>query len=146
YVVLTAKELNPNVYIVSRFEDDASERRLMKAGADRVISPYKVGGMRMTLALLRPAMLDFMEITTGKQTLSLRMEELRVCESSNVVGKSLADSELRRDYGLIVVAVNKESGEMVFNPAASYIIEKEDNLIAIGEEEKLAKFAEVCRL
>jgi voltage-gated potassium channel len=58
YVVLTAKELNPKVYIVSRFEDDASERRLIKAGADRVISPYKVGGMRMTLALLRPAMTD----------------------------------------------------------------------------------------
>jgi voltage-gated potassium channel len=146
YVVLAAKELNPKVYIVSRFEDDASERRLMKAGADRVISPYKVGGMRMTLALLRPAMLDFMEITTGKQTLSLRMEELRVRESSHVVGKSLADSGLRREYGLIIVAVNKESGEMVFNPDASYVIEKEDNLIAIGKEENLTKFAEVCRL
>jgi voltage-gated potassium channel len=74
------------------------------------------------------------------------MEELRVCESSHVVGKSLANSGLRREYGLIVVAVNKESGEMVFNPDASYVIEKEDNLIAIGKEENLAKFVEVCRL
>ena len=146
YVVLTAKELNPNVYIVSRFEDEASERRLIKAGADRVISPYKVGGMRMKLALLRPAMMDFMEITTGKQTLSLRMEELRVCEASPVVGKSLADSGLRREYGLIVVAVNKKSGDMVFNPSASYVIEKDDNLIAIGEDENLARFSEVCRI
>lgn len=144
YVVLTARELNPDVYIVSRFEDDASERRLMKAGADRVISPYKVGGSRMTLALLRPAMLDFMEITTGTQRLSLRMEEVRVGGSSDVVGKSLADSGLRREYDLIIVAVNKESGKMVFNPAASYVIEKGDNLIAIGEEENLVRFSQAC--
>lgn len=146
YVVLTAKELNPNIYIVSRFEDDASERRLLKAGANRVVSPYKVGGSRLALALLRPAILDFMEITTDKQTLSLRMEEVPVGATSYIVGKSLADSGLRREYGLIVVAVNKESGRMIFNPSASYVIENGDNLIAIGEEESLIRFSEVCQI
>ncbi len=146
YVVLTAKELNPDVYVLSRFEDEASERRLIKAGADRVISPHKVGGMRMTLALLRPAVLDFMEITVGRKSLSLRMEELNVCDKSHVIGKSLADSGLRREYGLIVVAVHKGSGQMVLNPSANYVIEEGDNLIALGEEEKLVKFSEVCQI
>ncbi len=146
YVVLAARELNPDVYIVARFEDEASERRLMKAGANRVISPYKVGGSRMTLALLRPAMLDFVEITTGTQRLSLRMEEVHVGGSSYVIGKSLADSGLRREYDLIIVAVHKESGTMVFNPAALYVIEKGDNLIAIGEEENLVRFSRVCQI
>ncbi|MBN2255962.1 MAG: NAD-binding protein [Deltaproteobacteria bacterium] len=145
YVVLTARELNHDLYVVARFEDEASERRLIKAGANRVISPYKVGGSRMTLALLRPAMLDFVEITTGTQRLSLRMEEIHVGSASYVIGKSLAESGLRREYDLIIVAVNKASGKMVFNPVAAYVIEKGDNLIAIGEEENLLRFSQACR-
>ncbi len=145
YVVLAARELNPEIYILSRFEDNASERRLMNAGADRVISPYRVGGMRMSQAILRPAMLDFIEITTRRESLALRMEELGVCKGSPVVGKNLEDSGLRKEYGLIVVAIKKESGQMVFNPMASYVIESEDKLIALGEEENLADFSKTCR-
>ncbi|TFG93868.1 MAG: potassium channel protein [Syntrophobacterales bacterium] len=145
YVVLTAKELNPDVYVLSRFEDDASERRLINAGADRVISPYSVGGMRMSQAILRPAMLDFIEITTRRQSLALRMEELNVCKDSSVVGKNLEESGLRKTYGLIVVAIKKESGQMVFNPIASYVLESGDKLIALGEEDNLVEFSKVCQ-
>ncbi|MBW2649258.1 MAG: potassium channel protein, partial [Deltaproteobacteria bacterium] len=146
YVVLAAKELNPEAYILSRFEDNASERRLINAGADRVISPYRVGGKRMSQAILRPAMLDFIEITTRRESLALRMEELDVCKGSPVVGKNLEDSGMRKEYGLIVVAIKKESGQMAFNPMASYVIESEDKLIALGEEENLAKFSGICQM
>ena len=145
YVVLTAKELNPDVYVLSRFEDNASERRLIKAGADRVISPYRVGGMRMSQAILRPAMLDFIEITTRRQSLSLRMEEVDVWKDSPVAGKNLEESGLRKTYGLIVVAIKKESGQMVFNPMASYMMESGDKLIALGEEDNLIAFSKVCQ-
>ncbi len=73
YVILTAKELNPNIWILSRSEDEASEHRLLRAGADRVMSPYTFGGMRMSMAILRPAMLDFIEITTNRASLELCM-------------------------------------------------------------------------
>ena len=146
YVVLAARELNPEIYILSRFEDNASERRLMNAGADRTISPYRVGGMRMSQAILRPAMLDFIEITTRKESLALRMEGLDVCKGSPVVGKNLEDSGLRKEYGLIVVAVEKTSGKMIFNPMSSYVIETGDKLIALGEEENLIKFSGVCQV
>ncbi len=145
YVVLTAKELNPDVFVLSRFEDNASERRLIKAGADRAISPYMVGGMRMSQAILRPAMLDFIEITTGHQSLELRMEELYIHDTAPVVGKTLEASDLRKRYGLIVVAIMKETGQMVFNPVASYVIQSGDKLIALGEEKNLTAFAQVCR-
>jgi len=145
YCVLTAKELNPAIYIVSRFEENSSERRLLKAGADRVISPYKVGGMRMAMTLLRPAVMDFIEITTGKQSIALSMEEVTVSDTSHIAGKSLADSGIRSEYGIIVVAVRKESGKMIFNPSASYIIEAHDNLIALGEAKGLSKFSGVSR-
>jgi voltage-gated potassium channel len=146
YVILTAKELNPNVYILSRSEEEQSEHRLLRAGADRVMSPYTLGGVRMAMAILRPAMLDFIEITTRRQSLELRMEEIAVCDGSPMIGKSLEDSEIRQKYGLIIVAVKKDSGKMMFNPVASYIIENGDKLIAMGEDENVKQFSQVCLL
>jgi voltage-gated potassium channel len=146
YVILTAKELNPNVYILSRSEEEQSEHRLLRAGADRVMSPYTLGGVRMAMAILRPAMLDFIEITTRRQSLELRMEEIEVCEGSPIIGVSLEDSEIRQKYGLIIVAVKKDSGKMIFNPVASYVIEKGDKLISMGEDENVRQFSQVCIL
>ena len=144
YVILTAKELNPNIYVLSRSEEEESEHRLVRAGADRVISPYKLGGTRMAMAILRPAMLDFIEITTRRQSLELRMEEFTICDGSPTVGKSLKDSDIRHYYGLIVVAIKKDSGKMIFNPLANYMIEKGDKLIAMGEDENMRRFSQVC--
>lgn len=144
YVILTAKDLNPDIYILSRSEEEESEHRLLRAGADRVMSPYTLGGMRMAMAILRPAMLDFIEITTNRQSLELRMEEMSVCDGSPIIGKSLEESEIRHNYGLIIVAVKKESGKMIFNPLANYTIEKGDKLIAMGEDDNVSRFTKVC--
>jgi len=144
YVILTAKELNQQVYIISRSEEEASEHRLMRAGADRVMSPYTLGGVRMAMAILRPAMLDFIEITTRQQSLELRMEEISVCKGSPFITQSLEDSGIRKRYGLIIVAVKKESGKMIFNPMANYIIAEGDRLIAMGEDENVKQFSEAC--
>ena len=144
YVILTAKELNPKIFILSRSEEEESEHRLVRAGADRVMSPYTLGGMRMAMAILRPAMLDFIEITTSRQSLDLRMEELPVCEGSSIVGKTLEESEIRLRFGLIIVAVKKASGKMIFNPLATYVIEMGDELIAMGEDENVRRLSQVC--
>ena len=144
YVILTAKELNPDVFVLSRSEEEQSEHRLLRAGADRVISPYTLGGMRMAMAILRPAMLDFIEITTRRQSLELRMAEMSVGDGSVVAGKTLEESEIRQNFGLIIVAVKKDSGKMVFNPAASYPIESGDKLIALGEDDNVMRFTKVC--
>jgi voltage-gated potassium channel len=144
YVILTAKELNPDIYILSRSEEIESERRLLRAGADRVISPYTLGGMRMAMAISRPAMLDFIEITTRRQSLELRMEELAICNGSPVIGKSLEESEIRQLYGLIIIAVKKDTGQMIFNPQANYVISMGDKLIALGEDKNVSRFAQVC--
>jgi voltage-gated potassium channel len=144
YVILTAKELNPKIWILSRSEEEESEHRLLRAGADRVMSPYTLGGNRMAMAILRPAMLDFIEITTRRQSLELRMDELPICEGSTLIGKSLEESEIRQRYGLIIVAVKKDSGKMIFNPVAGYVIQDGDKLIALGEEDNVARLSQVC--
>ena len=144
YVILTAKELNQNIYIMSRSEDEASEHRLVRAGADRVISPYKLGGVRMAMAILRPAMLDFIEITSRRQSLELRMEEIPIHPGSQFIGKSLEDSGIRQHYGLIVITVKKDSGKMIFNPLAEYVIAEGDRLIAMGEDENVKRLVKAC--
>jgi len=144
YVILTAKELNQNIYIMSRSEEEESEHRLLQAGADRVMSPYTLGGVRMAMAILRPAMLDFIEITTSRQSLELRMEEISICKGSPFISKTLEDSGIRKRYGLIIVAVKKDSGKMIFNPLANYIIEEGDRLISMGEDENVKQFAQSC--
>jgi voltage-gated potassium channel len=98
----------------------------------------------MAMAILRPAMLDFIEITARRQSLELRMAEVPVGDSSTVIGKTLEASEIRHKYGLIIVAVKKDSGKMVFNPVASYAIEKGDILIALGEDDNVMRFTNVC--
>ena len=144
YVILTAKELNPDIWVLARSEEELSERRLLRAGADRVISPYTLGGNRMAMAILRPAMLDFIEITTRRQSLELRMDELPIREGSPIIGKSLEESGIRQRYGLIIVAVKKDSGKMIFNPVAGYVIQNGDKLIALGEEDNVSKLSQVC--
>ncbi len=144
YVILTARELNQDAFILSRSEEEESEHRLLRAGANRVMSPYTLGGMRMAMAILRPAMLDFIEITTSRQSLELRMEEIAVCKGSPIIGKSLGDSDIRQKYGLIIVAIKKDTGRMIFNPVATYVIEERDMLIALGEEGSVKRFFDVC--
>jgi len=144
YVILTAKDLNQQIYIMARSEEEESEHRLLRAGADRVMSPYTLGGVRMAMAILRPAMLDFIEITTRQQSLELRMEEIPVCKGSPFISKTLEDSGIRKRYGLIIVAVKNDSGKMIFNPMANYVIAEGDRLISMGEDENVKQFAEAC--
>jgi len=146
YVILTARELKQDIFILSRSEDEESEKRLLRAGADRVESPYLMGGMRMAMAILRPAMLDFVEITTMKQSLELRMDEIAICADSSYIGKSLEASQIKKKFGLIVVAVKQESGKMIFNPMAKYVIESNDKLIVLGEVENINLFTNTCLL
>jgi len=144
YVILTAKELNQKIYIMARSEEEESEHRLLRAGADKVMSPYTLGGVRMAMAIMRPAMLDFIEITTSRQSLELRMEEIPICKDSPFIAKTLEDSGIRKRFGLIIVAVKKESGKMIFNPLANYVIEEGDRLISMGEDENVKQFAQSC--
>jgi voltage-gated potassium channel len=144
YVILTAKELNQKIYIMARSEEEESEHRLLRAGADKVMSPYTLGGVRMAMAIMRPAMLDFIEITTSRQSLELRMEEISICKNSSFISKTLEDSGIRKRFGLIIVAVKKDSGKMIFNPMANYVIEEGDRLISMGEDENVKQFAQSC--
>jgi voltage-gated potassium channel len=137
YVVLSARGLNPGLLIVARAGEEGSEQKLLRAGADRVVSPYHIGGLRIAHTVLKPAVVDFIEFATKSGNLDLQIEEITILEGTRLVGLSLDQCGIGRELGIIVVAIKKRSGEMQFNPIYSSVIDAEDTLIALGEATKL---------
>jgi voltage-gated potassium channel len=137
FVTLTAKELHPTLFVVARAENERSERTLLRAGADKVISPYAMGGHRMAQAALRPAVVDIIELATHHQSLELQLEEISVPANSLCQGKTLREPELCEQPGIIVVAIKRTSGKMLFNPTPGERLERGDSLIALAEAPQL---------
>ncbi len=136
YVVLSARGLNPSLHIVARAGEEGSERKLVRAGADRVVSPYYIGGLRIAHSILKPSVVDFIEFATRSGNIELRMEEIPVHEGSRFNGLTIDKTGIGRDLGIIIVAI-KRAEDMRFNPPHGTVIRSGDTLIALGEAEKI---------
>lgn len=137
YVTLSAKGLNPNIFVISRALDGKAEVKMLKAGADKVISPYKLAGLRILQAALKPTVLEFLELVTTREYLPLALEEIKVTASSPLAGLTLGEADVRKRYGAIVIAIKRKDEKMVFNPGPETRIEIGDTLLIIGKEEDL---------
>jgi len=139
YITLTARGLNANLFILARAGEEGSEIKLKRAGANKVISPYLIGGSRMAQAILRPNVVDFIEIATGSDNLELQMEELSIPAGSRFIGENLVSSGFRKETGVIIIGIKKTSGNMLFNPNPHSKIEAHDTLIFLGEPAAIQK-------
>jgi voltage-gated potassium channel len=144
YIVLTARGLNPGIYIVARANDQAADRQLKRAGANKVVSPVLIGSHRMAQAALSPAVADFIELTTMTESLDLNFDQVRICEGSILDGKQIKDSRIRSEHNAMIVAIIPLEGEMIFNPNGDQALHAGDLLIAIGTRAGLAKLAEIA--
>lgn len=137
YVVLSAKGLNPDLFIVARAAEEGAEIKLKRAGADRVVSPYHIGGLRIAHTVLRPTVVDFLEFATRSEYLEIQIEEIPVQKGSSLIGKTIGESGIGRDIGAIIIGIKRSDGSMKFNPTSQTIIETGDTLIVLGEAPKL---------
>jgi voltage-gated potassium channel len=137
FLVLSARDLNPDLFIVTRAGEESSERKILRAGADRVVSPYYTGGIRIANSILKPAVVDFIEFATKTGNLELQLEEVLLSKGSKLSEMTLEDTGIGRDMGVIIVAIKRQDGSMEFNPNSTSMINSGDTLVALGEASKL---------
>jgi voltage-gated potassium channel len=144
YVVLTARTLNPKLHIVSRAVEEAAAPKLIRAGANRVVAPTIIGSHRMAQALIKPAVADFMD-SVAAEGLDLAFEQFEVLESSPLANLKLKETNIRSELDIVVVAIRRPRGEMVFNPSGDTQVRPGDLLIGIGRAESLTELGAMAR-
>ncbi len=145
YVILSAKSLKKNIFAVARSERSESERKLLAAGADRVISPAGIGGRRLASQLLRPAVIEFLDVVMHSADIEIFMEEMKVRKGSRMVGVTMADARRMCTSGANIVAVVKQDGDrLMVEPSVDTVIEEGDMLIVIGTRKQLGQIEEVA--
>ncbi len=140
YLTLTARDMNPKLNIIARADFDDGEKKLMRAGANHVVSPHVIGGQRMALASLRPHVVDFM-LTTSLGEGELIIEEVIIPETSSVTGKTLVESKLKQDYSVNIIGMKKKSSQLTISPGPNTIMEAGDILVIIGTSENLERLS-----
>ncbi len=144
FVVFTARNLNPNLRIISKAIDEKSERKLLKATADAIVSPNRIGGMRLASEALRPVVVSFLDSMLKQADMTLRMESAAISENSKLARKTLGEADIPKKTGLIVVAIEQtESSQYIYNPKADLILNAGDNLIVMGNLEQVEKLRKV---
>ncbi len=138
YVTLSARAINPKLYIVARAGLRDTERKLRKAGADRVISPYFMAGLRMAALATRPVTSDFLDLVTHGGDLEFSLREIGISTHCPMVGKTLAETDLREKSGATVLAIRRSTGRFDLQPRGSSVIDAGDILIVIGTTEQVA--------
>jgi voltage-gated potassium channel len=144
FITMSARLLNDQLFIVARAEGEQAEPKLLRAGANRVVAPYAIGGLRVAHAVLRPAVVDFIELATKTEHLDLQIEETMVRPGSRLAGQTLRASRMREDLGVIVVAIKKLEGRLVSNLSGDAVLQAGDTLIALGSRLSLDKVEDLA--
>lgn len=143
FITLTAKALCPDIFVLCRASDQKNEGKLLRAGATRVVSPYLIGGRRMAQVLKWPTVVDFIDSTMMNSQLGLALEEAVIGPGCELENQTLLSSNIRRDFGVIIVAIKKTTNEMIFNPMPSEKLEAGDVIVVIGKKDDLKRLNRV---
>ncbi len=143
FITMTARGLNPDLFILARADEEQTNKKLLRAGANRVVEPYLIGGQKMAHTIIKPTVTEFIELMVHDRDIGLEIEELLVVEGSRLKGVTLENSGIRKETDVIIVAIKKKGGEMTFNPSSQTRIETGDTLIALGYDSDLKRLASI---
>jgi voltage-gated potassium channel len=147
FVTITARSLNPRIFIVARSSHESTEPKLITAGANRVITPNVIGGRRMAAMVLHPTVADYLDLVSGAQGVEFRLQEVQLDGDSDFVGKSLREARIRESTGAQVVAILNPDGTVDANPSASTVLEPGQRLVVLGSVDQVAVLTDqACRL
>jgi voltage-gated potassium channel len=140
FITLTARNLNPDLQIIARAGSPSTEKKLLQAGADRVVLPAAAGAMRMATMLTRPSTIELIELAAGRHAAEVELDELTIPASSSLVGATVRNSQTRAKHGLLIVAVRHVGGELLFNPDADTKFLADDTVIIMGRMNDIERF------
>lgn len=140
FTVLTARGMNEDIYIVARAVERTAHTKLIKAGANKTVSPNELGGQRMAASMIHPSVTSFLDVMTRAGDVLLDLDEIQIAPNSKAAGTSLSEARIPEQTGLIVLAL-KKFGETDFkiNPRATEIMEVGDSLIVLGTADQVDK-------
>jgi voltage-gated potassium channel len=140
FITLTARNLNPELFIVARAEHSTSERKLRQAGANRVVMPSTIGAQQMSRMITRPNTADLMELVAEQGNLNVELDELRLPVGSPLIGQTVGESQVHHRFGLLVLAVKRAGDEMNVTPQADFKFAQRDIVIVLGRAEDIGRF------
>jgi voltage-gated potassium channel len=145
YVTLSARVLNPSLNIVARAAFKDTEKKLLMAGANRVISPYFISGNRMAALAMRPVTSDFLDLVTHGGQVDFSLYEVTVSEGSPLIGKSISEANIRSRSGALILAIKKTDDSFDLQPNAQTVIENGDTMITIGTQDHFDRLEKMIR-
>ena len=138
YLVLSARSLNPHIRIIARGVSEASRKKMLLAGADKVVSPFEIGGRRMATLMISPEVVDFTDSFSQFADYGLKLQKMIIKGSSSLVGKRLDESYIKRDTdGALIVGIEKRDKSMEINPPGYVVLEEGDFLLSLGNEKQI---------
>jgi len=140
YLILTVRLLNPSLFILAKALDEEAERKLLQIGANRVVSPFKLSGLKIAQCLIRPTLVDFMDLIIRRKEIALYIEEFAVTKDSCLINRTLKECDIRKTANVIVVAVKKPGKDIVFNPSPDIKLGRGDILLVLGDEKEVSQF------
>ena len=146
FVSITARALCPDIRIVAKVTEDSAAMKMKRAGANTTVSPSSIGGLRIASELVRPSVVGFLDKMLRDQEGALRVEEVKVPSDAPIVGARLANTRLRDDTNVLVLAVRAADGKYLYNPGADYVIEENSTLIVLCQQDELVRLRESIKL
>jgi len=143
FLVLSARQLAPELNIIARASQEGAKNKLHAAGANSVESPYEMGAASMSHRIIRPTVTNFLDLAFAHTRKDIQLEEVPVSEKSRLTNIPLKDSGIRQDFNLIIIAIKKPDGTMLFNPSFEAALMPDDTVVAVGEEENLQKLGRI---
>jgi voltage-gated potassium channel len=140
FITLTARNLNPKLFVIARGEIPSTEKKLLQAGADRVVLPAAAGALRMATMITRPYAVELIEVVAGRQMAEVEVDELVVPPGSPLVGRTIRQVQPRSRHGLLIVAVRRSGGNLQFNPGGETVFEAEASVLVMGRQADIDGF------
>jgi len=137
FITLTARELNPDFFIIARYEFESTKRKLKHAGADHVINPYQIGSEKISQIIIKPTISKILDVAHQKGHFELSIEELEIKEHNPLIGQKIRDCGIRDRFNVIIIAVEKTNGEIVTNPGPNYEFKKYDRVVLIANQNEV---------